>query len=438
MILAGSVVLILPNATTGGISYVDALFTSASAVCVTGLVVVDTGSHFSLFGQVIILTLIQLGGLGIMTFTSYFSYFFRGGSSYHNQLLLKDLTNAEKIAGVFSTLRKVILVTFLIEAIGAAIIFTRIDPALYPQTDERLFFSIFHAVSAFCNAGFSTLPDSFFTGGFRYNYSLHIIIASLFITGGLGFPILFNSLRYFRHLLVNRIFRRRQKHIPWVININTRIVLITTSILLAGGTVLFLMLEWGNTLREHEGAGRLAVAFFTAATPRTAGFNTVDTSALTVPAILLSGILMWIGASPGSTGGGIKTSTLAIGILNTLSIARGKDKTEIYRREISDRSIKRAFSIVVLSLLVITASVLLISLAERDIEFHKIVFESVSAFSTSGLSLGITAGLGSTAKVILILTMFTGRVSMMTILAAIIKKVSFTGYRYPAEDILIN
>ena len=438
MIITGSVILILPNATIGGISYIDALFTSTSAVCVTGLTVVDTGTHFTLFGQIIILILIQLGGLGIMTFTSYFSYFFRGSTSYHNQLLLKDLTNSEKLAGVFNTLKRVILVTFLIEAIGAAVIYNRIDPALYPQTDERLFFALFHSVSAFCNAGFSTLPDSLFTEGFRYNYSLHIIIASLFITGGLGFPILFNFLHYFRHLIVNRVFSRRKRHIPWVININTRIVIITTAILLTGGTVLFLMLEYNNTLNEYDGAGKIAVAFFTAATPRTAGFNAVNTSALTMPAMLICGILMWIGASPGSTGGGIKTSTLAIAILNTISIARGKEKTEIYNREISDRSIKRALSIIVLSLLVISASVLLISLTEKEIEFHKIVFESVSAFSTSGLSLGITSGLGSTAKLILILTMFTGRVSMMTILAAIMKKVDSTGYRYPAEDIQIN
>ncbi|MFO7574110.1 MAG: potassium transporter TrkG [Bacteroidales bacterium] len=438
MILTGSLILILPNATRDGISYIDSLFTAASAVCVTGLIVVDTGSHFTLFGQVIILILIQLGGLGIMTFTSYFSYFFQGGSSYQNQLMLKDLTNAGKMAGVFSTLKKVIIVTFIIEAFGAVLIFIRIDPTLIPLTYERLFFALFHSVSAFCNAGFSTLPDSLWTEGFKYAYRMHMIFAVLFITGGLGFPILFNFLRYLRHLLVNLIFRRKKKHVPWVINVNTRIVFFTTLILLAGGTLLFLMLEYQNTLADHNTTGKLAAAFFSAATPRTAGFNVIDTSSLTMPAILLTIMLMWIGASPGSTGGGIKTSTIATAFLTIVSVARGRDKTELAYRNISERSVRRAFSIIVLSLMAIAVSVFLISLTEKDIALHKIVFESVSAFCTTGLSLGITAALGSTAKMVLIITMFTGRVGMITILSAVMKKIENKAYRYIDEDILIN
>ncbi|MFO7754825.1 MAG: potassium transporter TrkG [Bacteroidales bacterium] len=442
IIFTGTILLLLPNSTHSGISFTDALFTSTSAVCVTGLIVVDTGSYFTLFGQTIIMLLIQMGGLGIMTFTSYFSYFFKGGATYENQLLLGEIINAERIADVFSTLKRIIIVTFIIEAIGAVFIFSFLDKSIMPAFSEQFFFSIFHTVSGFCNAGFSTLTNSFYETGFRFNYPLHLTIAALFITGGIGFPILFNSFKYVRHFIVNRLtpFLRRKPvvHLPWVININTRLVVITSLVLIISGTAFFYIAEYNNTLADHKGFGKVVTAFFGAVTPRTAGFNTVDTSSLHFSTIMIIIFLMWVGASPASTGGGIKTSTLAISILNLASVARGKNRLELFRREIAGSSIQRAFAIISLSILMIGISVFLIASLEPDMDLMAITFECFSAFSTVGLSQGITGNLKEASKIVIIFTMFIGRVSMLTILVAVIKKVKNMNYRYPAEEVLIN
>lgn len=443
IVLVGTALLMVPNATYNGISLVDALFTSTSAVCVTGLIVVDTGQHFTTFGLVVIVVLIQIGGLGIMTFTSYFSYFFRGGSSYETQLLLKDVTSAEKITDVFITLKKIILITFAIELVGAVGIYFSLDRSILTSFSDRAFFAIFHTVSGFCNAGFSTLTNSLYETGFRFNYPLHLIIAFLFILGGIGFPIIFNMYRYIRHLLVNRVlyrfmFRKEPVYLPWVININTRIVVVTTSILIVTGTLFFYLFEYNNTLAEHQGYGKWVTAFFGAVTPRTAGFNSVDTSALHFSTIMIVFLLMWIGASPGSTGGGIKTSTFAIGTLNYFSLARGKDRIEVFNREISNTSVRRAFAIISLSLVVIGTAVFLIASFDQEKNLLSIAFECFSAYSTVGLSLGITSQLSEASKLVMIATMFIGRVSMLTILIALLRKVKHLKYRYPTEEILIN
>lgn len=438
IIIFGALLLCLPKATYSGISFLDAIFTSTSAVCVTGLIVVDTGSYFTLLGQVIIMFLIQIGGIGIMTFTSYFSYFFRGGSSYENQLLLKDLTNAEKVGEVFSTLKKIILFTLAVEALGAGLIFLCLDNDHIPGTIPQLFFALFHSVSAFCNAGFSTLQNSLYEGAFRFNYGLQLTVAALFIIGGIGFPIAFNFFKYLKYLFLSRIWHRQNYHQPWVINLSTRIVLITTGLLLLTGTIFFYGFEYHNTLAEHRGLGKVVTAFFGAATPRTAGFNSVDMADLHLPTLMIIFLLMWVGASPASTGGGIKTPAFAIGTLNFLSIARGKDRLEIFSREISNSSIRRAFSAISLSLIVIGVSVFMITVFDPDQELLAIAFESFSAYSTVGLSLGLTAKLSAESKWILIITMFIGRVSMLTILAAFLRKMTHLKYRYPSEDILIN
>ncbi|MBN1200064.1 MAG: ATPase [Bacteroidales bacterium] len=442
VILIGSLLLLLPGATHTGISVVNALFTATSAVCVTGLVVVDTGTYFTLFGQSIIMILIQIGGLGIMTFTSYFGYFFRGGTSYENQLLMKDMANTDKIAEIYRTFKKIILLTLAIECAGAIAIFICIDTAsLYGHTDP-FFFSIFHSISGFCNAGFSTFSDSLYEGSIRYNYPLQGVIALLFITGGLGFLIVFNFIKYIKHLLINRllppILFKRPVHKPWVINLNARIVVITTLILLIMGTSFIYLFEAKNTLSDHQGVGKILTAFFTAATPRTAGFNVVETSALHLPSILLIIFLMWVGASPGSTGGGIKTSSLAVAILNGLSLAKGRQRIELYHREISHVSVRRAFAIMFLSLSTIGISIFLVAFFEEGKDLLRIVFECFSAFGTVGLSMGITAKLSTAGKLVIILTMFIGRIGALTLIIALLRKVRFVAYRHPTEDILIN
>lgn len=442
LILLGTFLLLLPNATYEGISLVDALFTATSAVCVTGLIVVDTGTYFTPLGQNIILILIQLGGLGIMTFASYFSYFFRGRSSYENQIMLKDVTNAEKIGEVFNVVKKIVLLTFTIELVGAIFIFFSLEKSLMPEILDRITFSIFHSISAFCNAGFSTLENSLYEPGFRFNYSLQLVIISLFVLGGIGFPLLFNLYKYLSYFIRKQVIKIRHPrdsfYVPWVLNLNSRIVLLTTGILLVSGTALFYFFEFNNTLAEHSTFGKIVVSLFGAATPRTAGFNSVDTSALNFPTIMIIFLLMWIGASPGSTGGGIKTTTIALATLNFISIAKGKDRVEIFRREISDFSIRRAFSIMALSLVVIGTSIFLIASFDEEMTLLSIAFECFSAYSTVGLSLGITPLLSAPSKLVIIATMFIGRVTMLTILIALLRRVKHLNYKFPKEEILIN
>lgn len=442
IILTGSALLMLPKATYDGISLLDALFTSTSAVCVTGLIVVDTGSYFTLFGQTIILMLMQIGGLGIMTFASYFSYFFRGQTSYQNQLMLKDATNSDKIGEVFSVLKKILFITFIVELLGAIFIYFSLNNSEISHIGDRLFFSIFHAVSGFCNAGFSTLENSLYEPDFRFNYPLHIVIALLFILGGIGFPIVLNIYKYvlysFKNLFSKITKKQRLPYSPWVINLNTRIVIFTTFVLLILGTIGFYAFEYNNTLAEHNWFGKIVTAFFGAATPRTAGFNSVDVGALNFSTIMLMFLLMWVGASPASTGGGIKTSTIAVATLNFFSLAKGKDRIEVYRREISQASVRRAFAIISLSLMVIGISIFLIATFDQDKALLSIAFEAFSAYSTVGLSTGITADLSLYSKVVIIFTMFIGRVSMLTLLIAMLRRVKHLNYRYPTDEILIN
>ncbi len=442
IIILGSLLLLLPSATNEKISYIDALFTSTSAVCVTGLAVVDTATFYTPFGQGIILLLIQIGGLGIMTFVSYFSYFFMGSASYGNQMILSELTNNEKLGEVFNTLKNIIIVTFTFEFLGAVLIYYSIDNEIINDFGDKVFFSVFHSVSAFCNAGFSLLSNSLYENVFRFNYFLHIIVAFLIILGGLGFPIIFNLWRFLKNKISNLFkiifFKKRDTHLPWVLNLNSKLILSTTFILILFGMILILIFEYNNTLSEHSFFGKIVTSFFGSVTTRTAGFNTVDMSALTLPTTLIIIVLMWIGASPASTGGGIKTSTFALAFLNIVSLAKSKNRIEIFGREISQISINKAFTIIFLSLLVISFSVFGLVLTDSDKNFVDIFFECVSAFATVGLSRGITAQLSNTGKIIIIFTMFIGRVSMFSILIAFIKKIKHKKYRFPTEEILIN
>lgn len=446
IILIGTFLLILPNATTESIGFIDALFTSTSAVCVTGLVVVDTGTDFTFFGQCILLALFQIGGLGIMTFASYFSYFFRGGASYSSQLILGNFTNSNKLGEVFSTLKKIILVTFSIEFFGAIFIYYSIqdNEIIANSFFDQIFFSVFHAVSAFCNAGFIFFPNSLETSYVAYNYGLHGSILVLFIIGGLGFPIVFNLLKYLSYLFRNRLipklfnFEKNQKVTPWVLNLNSRITLITTLLLLIIGSIIFFIFEYNHTLQGHSSFGKVLLSIFSAATPRSGGFNVVDTSALQFSTTMLIILLMWIGASPASTGGGIKTSTFAVATLNFWSLARGKNRIEIFRREVADITVRRAFAIISLSLVSIGFGVFLISYFDSDKDLLRIAFECFSAYCTVGLSLGISPELTAESKLVIITLMFTGRVSMLTLLIAFLKREKYKNYHYSKEELLIN
>jgi trk system potassium uptake protein len=441
IIFSGAFMLMLPNSTQNGISFIDALFTSTSAVCVTGLTVVDTATVYTHFGHFIIMFLIQVGGLGILTFISYFSYFFKGNTTYENQLVMMDMTNSEKLGEVYKVLKNVILITLIIEFTGGLFIYFSLDESLFPSTYSQIFFAAFHSVSAYCNAGFSILSNNLYETGFRYNYNLHLSVAGLIILGGLGFPIVSNSVYYIKYRILNflaPLLGREKIYKPRVINLSTKIILYTTFFLLVGGTILLFITEYYYTLEPHSWYGKIVTAFFTAVTPRTAGFNTVDMTALTLPSVLIITLLMWIGASPASTGGGIKTSTFAIAIMNISSLAKGKSRLELNRRQIPDSTVRRSFAIIVLSILVIGLGILFVVAKDGDKGLTKIIFESVSAFGTVGLSLGITPYLAVQSKIVLILLMFIGRVGMLTLLVALIRKAKYKNYKYPDEDIILN
>ena len=441
LVLVGALLLMMPNATTQPLSFIDALFTATSAVCVTGLIVVDTATYFTTFGQVIIMGLIQIGGLGILTFVTYFSYFFKGGVSYETQASISEMSYMRGMGDVVSTLKSILYVTFAVEAAAAALIYISIYDIPDMDWSEQLFFSVFHAISAFCNAGFSTFSAGMYDDALRFNYPLQLIIATTFIFGGMGFVIVVNVLRYLRDRAERLIYRHDQRYIyrPWLLNINSRITLITTGALLLVGLIGVMIFEYNNMLADHRSFfGKLVTGLFTAATPRTAGFNTIDMGELAFPTMMLTIFLMWIGASPNSTGGGIKTSTFAIALLNTLSLARGQTNVEVFKRQIADISIRRAFSIMWLSLLVIGMGVTLISYDQPELDLIKVVFECFSAYSTVGLSLNLTTELSDFSKMVVSVIMFVGRVSMLTIFIALLKNRRQRNYRYPTEEITIN
>jgi potassium uptake TrkH family protein len=441
IILAGTFLLMLPNATTHGISLVNALFTSTSAVCVTGLTAVDTGTDFTTIGKVIILMLIQIGGIGIMTFTGLLGYLAAGTVSFHNRMALKSMVSSNQISNVLTMVTRIIIVTLFFEAIGAFLLYLSLDKGLFNGNIDRAFFSVFHSVSAFCNAGFSTESAGLYTPSFRFNYSLQFVIAILIILGGMGFPIVFNVFSFLRiktTLLLNRI-KKNPSHesITRVLQVNSKLALTTTIVLLATGFIAYFFFEYNASLKDHHTwVGKVVTSFFGSVTPRTAGFNTVDMTKLSIPIVIIYLLLMWIGASPSSTGGGIKTTTAAVAFLNLRTIIRGRHRTEVYRTQISEPSINQAFALIVLSLFIIGATILLISIYDGNKGFLKISFEAISAFSTVGLSLGITSELSEVSKIVLIVTMFIGRVGALTILIAFINQEKDRPYQYPVEEIM--
>lgn len=438
IILMGAVCLMFPTATVSGIGFIDALFTSTSAVCVTGLVIAETATYFTPIGQLIILFLIQIGGLGIMTFTSYFGYYFRGESSYENQLMIQEMTGTNKIVEVFGALKRVLLLTFIIEALGAIVLYFSMTGNFISNVGDKIYFSVFHAISAFCNAGFSSVEQSLANPGMVHEYDIQLTIGFLIIFGGLGFPILYNFWTYFKQVIIGHYILKKRTHAVWIINLNTRIIGVTTLSLIVLGMIGYYVIECDNVLSNHTGIGKWVTTFFASVTARTAGFNTFDYAQLSLPAIMLCYFLMWVGASPASTGGGIKTSTLAISVMNSLSIARGKKHLEAFGREISDSTVKRAYSQIFLSIVAIGISIALVSFFDGTIPLRKIIFECISAFGTVGLSMGITADLSPASKLVLVFTMYVGRVNLLMLMAAMVRQVKYRNYRYPSEDIPIN
>jgi potassium uptake TrkH family protein len=430
--LLGAGFLLLPKASVSELSVVDALFISTSAVCVTGLATVNIAASFTDVGHWIILILIQIGGLGIMTLTTFFAVVAGGKRNLKEYTALRELLGEESLGKVKTILFQIGFYTFLIEAVGALLIYYTLTPTHLPKGATPFFFSLFHSVSAFCNAGFSLLSENL-SNVYYYNRTpfLYIIIV-LLVIGGLGFPVLSSCTTW----IIGKVLRKPNVRLT----VHARIVLTSSAFLLVAGTAGFWMLEGGRNLYPFTAFEQMTQALFHSAVSRTAGFNTLDIASFSTATLFFTIVLMWIGASPSSTGGGIKTTTATLALLNIYAIASGRNKIELFHRKISDLTITRAFSTALLSLLYIATAlfVLLITEQERGFPFEALLFEVVSAVSTAGLSTGITPALSDAGKLVIIFSMLIGRVGFLTVVIALTRKRVEVDYDYAEESVLVS
>ena len=433
IILLGSILLALPQSVVGErLSIIDSVFTATSATCVTGLTVVDTSTKFTEFGQLIILILIQLGGLGIMTFSTFFIFLVIGKFSISERDVIQETLTQSPIKNLAGLLKTIFLFTIIIEVIGAAALSVRFMQQM--PLKNALIHGVFHSISAFCNAGFSLNQNSFIN--YQGDLVINLTLIFLIISGGLGFIVLYEL----RKFLLNR---RRNKETSF--SFHTKVVLRISLILIVCGFLIILFFEHGNVLFQQSLKNKFLMSLFQSVTCRTAGFNTVDISLLTNSTLFFMIILMFIGASPGSCGGGVKTTTA--GVLVAILTARFKnhDDVNIANRRIPEDIISRAISIAFFSFfIIITATILLMTFEQGGIShlesrglFLESFFEVISAFGTVGLSMGLTAKLSAIGKGIIIVTMFVGRIGPLTIALAIGKKKK-THFKYAQGKILIG
>ena len=438
IILIGTGLLLLPRCTVEGVvlSWVDALFTSTSAVCVTGLVPVDVSATFTPMGLTVIILLIQVGGLGVMTLTSFFAMFFMGNTSLYNQLVVRDMVSSNSLGSLLSTLLYILGFTMVIEGAGMVSIWLGIRGTLGMSLEEELAFSAFHSISAFCNAGFSTLPGNLgnpmvMTG----HNSLYISVSLLIILGGIGFPILVNFKdivlyhlrRFWKFVRTLKLDRHKKQHLY---NLNTKIVLIVTLLLLVLGTLAVAAFEWNGSFAGMSVADKWTQAFFNATCPRTAGFSSVDLTSLSVQTILIYIFLMWIGGAAQSTAGGVKVNAFAVVVLNLIAVLRGTERVEVFGRELSHDSIRRSNATVVMSLGVLFLFIFVLSILEPKMSVMTLTFECVSALSTVGSSLNATPLLRDESKLLVALLMFVGRVGLITLMLGIVKQKKNTKWNW--------
>lgn len=422
LIIIGAILLNLPIATKNGesIGFINALFTSASAVCVTGLVIVNTGEFWSLFGQITIILLIQMGGLGFMTLATIGALILGKKITLKERLIIKEQLNQETMSGLVKLTKYVIISTFGIEAIGAVLLSTRFIP-IYGKI-KGVWFSIFHAVSAFCNAGFDITGDSIapFVGDFVINMT----ISSLIILGGLGFTVYIDISR-------NKSFKKLHLH--------SKLVLGITGFLLVIGTIVFILIEYNNpfTLKSLNIYEKLIASFFQSVVPRTAGFYSVDFIGLYDTTVFFIIILMFIGGSPGSTAGGIKTTTFGTLILTTIGVIKGEKDVTIFRRRIGEEIINRSLAIATIGMTLIIMVSFVLTVTETA-TFLDVLFETTSAFATVGLTRGITPNLTGFGKIIITLTMYAGRVGPLTMAFAFARKHKHSSFRYTEGNIMVG
>ena len=427
VILVGSFLLNLPIASKDGqsIGFINAFFTSTSAVCVTGLVVVDTATHWTIFGQTVILILIQVGGLGFMTMATLFALIFGKRITLRERLVMQEALNQLNISGLVRLTQYILITTIIIEGFGAMLLSIKFIPIYGVWTGIGM--SIFHAVSAFCNAGFDLI------GGFRSltpfvnDVLVNIVMWVLIITGGLGYTVVLE-------IFQKRKFARFSLH--------SKLVLLITFTLLALGFVTILVLEYNNpdTMGGLPIKGKLLSAIFHSVTPRTAGFNTLPTDKLTMASIFFTIMLMFIGGSPAGTAGGVKTTTAGVLIWSIISIIRGKEDTEVFKRRIPRDIVNRSLAVVGIAMTLVIVVTMVLSITEKSQSFIEVFFEATSAFGTVGLSLGITTELSWLGKLVISVTMFLGRVGPLTFALALARQQQKKKglIKYPEEKVIVG
>lgn len=432
LILIGGLILSLPISSNSGKStdLVDSLFTATSAVCVTGLITVDTATHWNYFGRTVIIILIQIGGLGFMSFTTLFAILLGKKITLKERLLLQEALNTFDIQGLIKLLRYILVFTFSVEGLGALLLSTQFIPQL--GLGEGIYYSIWTSISAFCNAGFDlmgTISGKFSSlVSYQDNPVIIYTISGLIIIGGLGFMIWSEFYNY----------KERKK-----LSLHTKVVLVVTAVLIFGGTILMFLFEYNNpaTLGPMTLGEKINNAFFAAVTPRTAGMNTISTDGMTVAGKFLTILLMFVGGSPGSTAGGLKTATLGILVVTLISIIKGREDVEIFKKRISKETVYKAFAIFFLSLILVITVTMLLAITQPGESFMWMLYEATSAYGTVGLTLGLTQHLNTIGKIIIMITMYLGRVGPMTVLLALTsraQKNKKSGIKYPEDKILIG
>lgn len=426
LIFIGAFLLMLPISSRSGewTPFTNALFTSTSATCVTGLIVYDTFSHWSIFGQLTIITLIQIGGLGFMTIITMFSFLLKRRIGLRERRLLMESSGSPELRGVIRMIRKILYGTFITEAVGAVLLSIRFIPEM--GFLRGVYNAVFHSVSAFCNAGFDLMGryEAFSSLTLFYDDILvNLTVCGLIIVGGVGFVVW------------NDIFNLRTRLSKY--SLHSKIVLITTALLLLVGTVLFYAFERHGILRDMPEYKRWLVAFFQSVTSRTAGFNTANLSAMSHSAVVIFCILMFIGGSPGSTAGGVKTTTFAVLVLSAFTSARRSNDITVFKKRLEERTARQASAVVVTYVLVIALAVMIICAIE-PFSLTAVVFEAVSAMGTVGVTMGITPQLSVASRYIIIILMYAGRVGGLTLMLTLAEKRKQVAVKRPAEQVLIG
>ena len=442
-ILIGSFLLMLPKCTHTQISYYDSLFIATSAVSITGLTPVDVATAFTPLGLLVLSILVQIGGLGVITFTSFFAIFFSGTPSIYSQLLIKDVIYSKTINNLIPTLLYILTFTLTVELIGAVAVYFTIPASLGLTVTDKIIFAGFHSLCSFCNAGFSCLPGGMSNPALlNGSQSIYVVTSALIFAGAIGFPILVNFKEIFA-VWLNRIFSSKNKRRSSGVRIhlydlNTKLVLITTLTILAVASVTFFILEYNNTLAGMDTGKKITQSVFNSLTPRSAGFASVNPAAFLPVTMLLVVIQMWIGGASQSLAGGIKVNSFAAIILNLRGIIRGNTSASAFGRRISVGSVRRANAVLAASIIAFIIYSACILLLEPHIPVKSVVFEVISALFTVGTSLGITDQLCPASKIILSTAMFAGRVGILSLLIGFGAHTRDKSVHYPTENIIIS